>query len=212
MYLLITFIASFFVIIVSNILTRVGLDSTTFIYDNFPTKFTLRNKTLLKLYIVYPKSMITKSSFVLYFISIVSFVIIAILGIVQLASHILDEKLIGLVYLIFMISSYIISYGFDICVAFAYKRKNILTWDIFYERFVKNKESFNFIYKKYAIYLKYETSKNKIQLLSCHYVKSNNEIEIKTFKSAKDFLNNAKFDNKKFEDIFYDLKLLNNNK
>ena len=50
--ILVTCIISFFVVIITNILTRVGADFSTSVYDNFPVKYTLKNKNLLKLYVV----------------------------------------------------------------------------------------------------------------------------------------------------------------
>ena len=57
---------------VANILSRVQNDYST-TYKNFPQKYTLNNENLLKLYIVKPKSLITKFSFVYYVFQIIVF-------------------------------------------------------------------------------------------------------------------------------------------
>ena len=207
--MLVTCIISFFVVIITNILTRVGSDFSTSVYDNFPNKYTLKNKNLLKLYIVYPKSLVTKSSFALYLLSFIAFIIMVILLIIQLLTSAFNEKLVGLIYMICMIVSYVISFGFDLCIHYFYKRKNTLNWNEFSTQFIKEKKNFNFLYKNHSIYLKYEKSETKKIIIACHYVKDVDNIEITTYKDAQTFLEEARFDNKTFEQIFDDLKLIN---
>ena len=69
---------TFFVVILTNVFTRV--DNTTISYDNLPDKLKMpQNSKWLKLYIVYPKSLVTKSSFALYISQILLFIAVLIL-------------------------------------------------------------------------------------------------------------------------------------
>ena len=132
-----------------------------------------------------------------------------ILLIIQLLTNAFDDKLVGLIYLICMVVSYIISFGFDLCIHFFYKRKNTLNWNEFCSQFVKEKKNFNFLYKNHSIHLKYEKANTKRTIVTCHYVKDVDNIEITTYKDAQTFLEEARFDNKAFEQIFDDLKPIN---
>ena len=62
---LILLICTLINIVFANILTRVGLNSSAIgVYQWLPEKLKMpQNSKLLKLYIVYPESLVTKSSF-----------------------------------------------------------------------------------------------------------------------------------------------------
>ena len=119
-------ICSFLVLIISNILTRVGVDITRVsVYEWLPNKYKMRQDSkLLKLYIVYPKSLVTKSSFALYISQILLFIAVLILFIIQCATNIFTEQdasLIGIIYISFVTAAYLISFGFDRIAQLYYK-------------------------------------------------------------------------------------------
>ena len=122
MYILL--IISFISIIFANIITRVGADPTL-IYKNFPENFKMLNKQLLKLYIVYPKSLVTKSSFALYISQIILFFIILILNILHWTIGFSDAvvRIIWIVCGITGVLCYLISFAFDRIVQLYYKHK-----------------------------------------------------------------------------------------
>ena len=111
-------ICSFLVLIISNILTRVGVDITRVsVYEWLPNKYKMRQDSkLLKLYIVYPKSLVTKSSFALYISQILLFIAVLILFIIQCATNIFTEQneyLICIICACYVGATYLISFGFD---------------------------------------------------------------------------------------------------
>lgn len=112
-------------IILANIFTRV--DNTTISYEELPDKFRMpRNSKWLKLYFVYPKSLVTKSSFMLYISQIILFLVVLSLFIIQCVINVFteqNEKLICIICAIYVIISYIISFGFDRIVQLYYKNK-----------------------------------------------------------------------------------------
>ena len=116
------------VLIISNILTRVGVDITRIsVYEWLPDKLKMpQNSKWLKLYIVYPKSLVTKSSFALYISQILLFIAVLILFIIQCATNIFTEQdasLIGIIYISFVTAAYLISFGFDRIAQLYYKYK-----------------------------------------------------------------------------------------
>ena len=122
---IILLIVSFIMIIATNIFTRV--DNTTISYDNLPDNLKMQHDSRwLKLYIVYPKSLVTKSSFTLYISQILLFIAILILFIIQCATNIFTEQdasLIGIIYISFVTAAYLISFGFDRIAQLYYKYK-----------------------------------------------------------------------------------------
>ena len=124
MYILL--ILSFLSVIFSNMITRVGADPTL-IYQNFPNNFKMLNKKLLKIYIVYPKSLVTKSSFALYISQILLFFIILILNIINWSIGLSDEiiRIIWLVCGILFIACYFISFAFDRIAGIIFDKKKL---------------------------------------------------------------------------------------
>ena len=122
---IILLIVSFIMVITTNIFTRV--DNTTISYDNLPDNLRMQQDSRwLKLYIVYPKSLVTKSSFTLYISQILLFIAVLILFIIQCANNIFTEQdisLIGIIYISFVTAAYIISFGFDRIVQLCCKNK-----------------------------------------------------------------------------------------
>lgn len=118
-------IITFLVVILTNVFTRV--DNTTISYDKLPDKFKMKKDSkYLKLYIIYPKSLVTKSSFSLYIIQICLFFVVLVLFIVQCATNVFTEqnsKTIGIIYVYFVVTTYILSFGFDGIVQYYYKNK-----------------------------------------------------------------------------------------
>ena len=116
---------TFFVVILTNIFTRV--DNTTISYDNLPDKLKMKKDSkLLKLYIVYPKSLVTKSSFALYISQILLFFAVLILFIIQCATNIFTEQneyTICIICAIYVGATYLISFGFDRIAQLYYKYK-----------------------------------------------------------------------------------------
>ncbi len=122
MYILL--IISFLSVIFSNMATRVGADPTL-IYQNFPDNFKMLNKKLLKIYIVYPKSLVTKSSFALYISQIILFFIILILNIVNWTIGFSNDiiRIIWIVYGSLVIFCYLISFAFDRIAGLIFDKK-----------------------------------------------------------------------------------------
>ena len=122
MYILL--IISLFSIIFSNMITRVGADPTL-IYKNFPDNFKMLNKQILKIYIVYPKSLITKSSFALYISQIILFFVILILNIINWTIGFSDEiiRIIWIVCGSLGILCYLISFAFDRIAGLIFNKK-----------------------------------------------------------------------------------------
>ena len=122
MYILL--IISLFSIIFSNMITRVGADPTL-IYKNFPDNFKMLNKQILKIYIVYPKSLITKSSFALYISQIILFFVILILNIINWTIGFSDEiiRIIWIVCGSLVILCYLISFAFDRIAGLIFNKK-----------------------------------------------------------------------------------------
>ena len=121
-------ICSFLVLIISNILTRVGVDITRIgVYEWLPDKLKMKKDSkLLKLYIVYPKSLVTKSSFALYISQILLFFAVLILFIIQCATNIFTEQneyTICIICAIYVGTTYLISFGFDRIAQLYYKYK-----------------------------------------------------------------------------------------
>lgn len=116
---------TFFVVILTNVFTRV--DNTTISYDNLPDKLKMpQNSKWLKLYIVYPKSLVTKSSFALYISQILLFIAVLILFIIQCATNIFTEQneyLICIICACYVFATYFISFGFDRIAQLYYKYK-----------------------------------------------------------------------------------------
>ena len=105
-------------------ITRVGADPTL-IYKNFPDNFKMLNKQILKIYIVYPKSLITKSSFALYISQIILFFVILILNIINWTIGFSDEiiRIIWIVCGSLVILCYLISFAFDRIAGLIFNKK-----------------------------------------------------------------------------------------
>ena len=120
---IILLIVSFIMIIATNIFTRV--DNTTISYDNLPDKLKMpQNSKWLKLYIVYPKSLVTKSSFALYISQILLFIAVLILFIIECATNIFTENIeynICIICACYVGATYLISFGFDRIAQLYYK-------------------------------------------------------------------------------------------
>ena len=114
---------TFFVVILTNVFTRV--DNTTISYDNLPDKLKMpQNSKWLKLYIVYPKSLVTKSSFALYISQILLFIAVLILFIIECATNIFTENIeynICIICACYVGATYLISFGFDRIAQLYYK-------------------------------------------------------------------------------------------
>lgn len=116
---------SIVLVIGSNIFTRfISYDGQ--IYDNIPQKYILKNPKLLRLYIVYPSSKITKSVFIVYLLSILLFILTCLLTIVQVSFHFLTPnivKTISIIYGCTIVGSYIISVIFDATIYYYTRHK-----------------------------------------------------------------------------------------
>ena len=115
---LILLICTLINIVFANILTRVGLNSSAIgVYQWLLGKLKMpQNSELLKLYIVYPKSLVTKSSFALYISQILLFVAVVILFIIECATNIFTEDAeynICIICACYVLATYLISFGFD---------------------------------------------------------------------------------------------------
>ena len=115
---LILLICSIINIVFANILTRVGSNSSAIgVYQWLPEKLKMdKDSKWLKFYIVYPKSLVTKSSFALYISQILLFLAVLILFIIQCATNIFTEQneyLICIICACYVGATYLISVGFD---------------------------------------------------------------------------------------------------
>ena len=117
---------SIVLVIGSNIFTRfISYDGQ--IYDNIPQKYILNNPKLLRLYIVYPSSKITKSIFIVYLLSILLFILTCLLTIVEVSFHFLTPnivKTISIIYGCTIVGSYIISVIYDTIIHYYARNKN----------------------------------------------------------------------------------------
>lgn len=119
-------IISVLAIIFSNFFSRVDF-FPTIIYDNFPEKFKLKNKNMLKLYIIYPKSLITKSGFISYISTIIMFFIAIILNILYYFNIInFDLTILIIIYSVVFVLVEAICGIFDNVIyhIYKYKKKN----------------------------------------------------------------------------------------
>ena len=202
---------SFIIVLITNVITRVGLDiSAIQVYQYIPEKYKMKNKKLLKLYLCIPKSIVTKSGFTLYVTQLIMFVILLILFIVQFATNIFSEEIIYIICVIYGIITgvgFLLSYGFDFVISLIYKNQlnNNFSWETFCSKFIDNKEDFIFKYQDKLIILQHSTSNNKYYV-SCQYLAGDKILFLKTFKNEKELLKNAIFDGKLLKDIFYQLE------
>lgn len=125
---LILLICTLINMVCANVLTRVGLHSAAIgVYQWLPEKLKMANDSKwLKLYIVYPKSLITKSSFALYISQILLFIAVLILFIIQCATNIFTEDAeynICIICACYVLVTYFISFGFDRIAQLCYKYK-----------------------------------------------------------------------------------------
>lgn len=121
-------VCTFIVLLITNIITRVGLEiSAIGVYQWLPDKLKMeKDSKLLKIYIVYPKSLVTKSSFALYISQILLFFAVLVLFIIQCATKIFteqNERLICIICASYVAITYLISFCFDRIAQLYYKYK-----------------------------------------------------------------------------------------
>ena len=124
--ILILLICTLINMVCANILTRVGLHSAAIgVYQWLPEKLKMdKDSKWLKLYIVYPESLVTKSSFTLYISQILLFIAVLILFIIQCATNIFTEDTeynICIICACYVGATYLISFGFDRIAQLYYK-------------------------------------------------------------------------------------------
>ena len=116
---------SFVFVVFANIITRVDL--TTIIYEYLPENYFLKNRFCLRLYVIYPKSAITKAGFALYISQLLLFICVLILWGLQItkAINISDEIIINIIKIaiIYIVSCFLFCFSFNAISNFIFKKK-----------------------------------------------------------------------------------------
>ena len=124
--LYILLLISLIFVLIANVVTRVGADSTlSNMYKNFPKEMKVNNEILLKIYFVVPKSMVTKSSFSIYLIQLIMFLILLIFTILDFCGIISAniEKIVWIVFFVITLLSSIICFIFDGIIGYINNKK-----------------------------------------------------------------------------------------